>query len=240
MLIAVALSALAAAFALPFVMSGGDDEDVDAVSPESEGAFDDLTDLVEAPLFSREYFTVHAGEGLFELSEFRAEFDTCVIKCPDLEVAFETGANDEGIPQVYVTLANGEEMTVSFPGLSDVPGDAVQIEVPVSEVEGPVMLSLNDVMSSGTGDAAEPANPVFSLDAWDDGNDAIYDEPAGDLADLVPLAPGAGDAGDEPSDLVGELFPVAPSDPETDDQPSGGVPDVTPIGPNPATEVLGA
>lgn len=245
MLIAIALSGLAAAFAAPIILSSNDDDDEDLLVADPASGDEETSDLLEEAFLPEEadadadattdgeVFDLVAGEGEYEFEEFDPEQDVARIEMASEDATITTGFADDGTPEVYATMPDGEEMTLCFPGLSDVPGAAIELVIPEGDDGAPLHLSLNEVLGLGTADDDAAAHTTFVLDGWGDFGDGVFDEPTDDLDGLVPIAPGDGDEVDEPTDPIDDLLPVAPGSGDDEDTPVDPLPDVTPVAPNP-------
>ena len=240
MLIVLALSGLAAAFAAPIILSKEDDDD-DPVSP-IPGSEEEQQDLLEIALSSDagveagSAFTLSAAPGDYEFEEFDPSEDVLHLEMPGDDATIEAGLSEDGIPEIIATLPGGEAMTLRFPNLPAVPGSAVEIVIP-DTVDGPLTLSLDEVLDLGTIEENTPAETVFLLDGWGEYGDGVLDHPIDDTSSLFPLAPGVGEDIDASSDPLDDLLPVAPGAGDAVDLPPDPLPWSQPVTPNPGDDL---
>jgi len=258
MLLTLALGAFAAAFAAPFLLSSDDEEeDPPVAEPEIEGNAPtaNLLAFADEAETGRE-FSLPVAPGDFVLEAFDPEKDSCVVTVEDIDVMVETGWEDDGTP--YISMGVGAAAsTVTFPGLEDVPSDAVDFLVPESEGEDAVTLSLTEVLQLGKVVQASPGATTYVLDGGDEHPANIFDDTLEDLGDLMPVPPtpgdladeattilddllpvpaGAGDVIDEATEAIDDLLPLAPGDGDAVDLLPDPLTDVVPVAPNPGDE----
>ncbi len=267
MLIAIALTGLAAAFVAPIFLGSDDaDEDTGPVIADDNAddvhvgdLIDELDQELDTPVSEpldepphvseelnsaddKELFEVRFAEGIYEFEEFNPVTDVVRVHMTSADATVETGMSEDGAPEVLITNPDGDEMALSFPGFADVPVEGVEITV-LEGASDTISLMLSEILSRGVQDMSDEAEPdpeTLGLDKWDAEEDTILDDPIDDLADLVPLAPGSGDDVDTGTDALDDLVALTAGGGDDVDVPVDPLPDVNPIAPNPGDETEGS
>lgn len=217
--------------ALTDAVGPGDPEDAGLQeAPNDTFIQDNPADLfVQDVLPQGETFGLSAQQGTFELEDFDPRVDIARIEMPDDSAAIQTGLAFDGTPEVYATLSDGSEMTLTFPGLAEVPENAIEFSIPQEDGGEDLVLSLADVIELGGDDPAiEPLEDTISNifvmgDAPEDLPSDLYDQPVDDLDGLVPVSAGSGDDLDDVTEMLDDLMPVAPGSGDDIDTPTDQV-----------------
>lgn len=200
--------------------------------------------FVQDALPEGETFGLDAGAGTFEFEDFDPRVDIARIDMPDDAATIRTGLAPDGTPEVSASLSDGSDMTLTFPGLTEVPERAIEFTIPSEDGDEDMVLSLAQVLELGADIDPEdevaqaPASIFVMEDDYDPLGLGALDNPIDDLADLLPLAPGSGDAVDELTDPLDDLLPVAPGGGDDVDTPLDPLPGGVPVAPNPGDEVV--
>lgn len=170
------------------------------------------------------------------LGDFDATHDTCTISTDSWDSEFTLAVDPEGKgATLSFTNAAGEMTRLHFPGLSQVPVEAISLRIDAGDGAGPTVLALaevfaaaDEVSASSEGDGeGDPAMPLAPVDP------DLPDDPTVPIDGVTPLAPVDPDLPD--------ILPDDPSDadilaPESEDDP--GLPlgrDPSPIHVDPRT-----
>ena len=193
--------------------------------------------FVQDALPEGETFGLEAGAGTFEFEDFDPRVDVARIDMPDDAATIQTGLAPDGTPEVSASLSDGSEMTLTFPGLSEVPEHAIEFSIPREDGDDDMVLSLSSVLELGsdaptTDGLASSASSFFVMeDDFDHLGLGALDDPIDDLDELLPLAPGSGDAVDGLTDPLDDLLPTAPGGGDDIDTPVDPLTDVDPVAP---------
>lgn len=228
MLFALVFGGLAAAIAAPVLMSSDADtddglSDPDLGSDRSGGG--SLLDMATLPEFE---FDLGWDEGDYTLPDFDPVADTCDIDISDLDTDFEMGWREE-TGAFFTAVSNDETLTVSFPGLDEVPMDAVRVTVDDPDGDGTLTLTLTEIFARGS--QSSPEIKTLLLDGGDAHPADFFDEPFGDFGGLVPISPEPGDAVDTGTGPVDDIAPLLPEPGDQIDVPDGGGTVGTPLQP---------
>lgn len=232
MLLTLALGAFAAAFAAPFLLSSDDDEeDAPVAEPEIEGnaSTENLLAFADEAETGRE-FALPSAPGDYVLEGFESETDRCVVTVGDIDVMVETGWEEDGTP--YLSTGVGEAAsTVTFPGLEDVPSDAVTFLVPESGGGDAVSLSLTEVLQLGKLAETITGPTTYVLDGGQEHPADIFEDTLEDLGDLMPVLPATGDLADEATTILDDLLPIPSGAGDHIDEATEALDDLLPLAP---------
>lgn len=197
--------------------------------------------FVQDTLPEGETFGLEARAGSFEFEDFDPRVDVARIDMPDDTAMIRTGLATDGTPEVTASLSDGSDMTLTFPGLTEIPDRAIEFVIPGEDGDEDMVLSLADVLELGSDPSAEGAAPesIFVMEeAFDPLGLGALDDAIDDLADLLPLSPGTGDDIDELTEALDDLLPTPPGGGDDVDTPVEPLPGVAPISPNPGDETV--
>ena len=205
MLLAMIIAGFAAAAIVPMVLSGDEDDDVDAL-PEG-----DESDLLEDLTISEgAIYEIPSVAAETVLNSFDPDLDRITINTDSWDTEFILEELEDGGVALRFDTPEGNASVV-FPDLGELPVEAIEIAVQESDETVPSFVSLADIFD----DEPEEETPVTPTDgdAEEDGGSS------GDEADpLAPVDPDAPEP-DNPDEPIDEVLP--PTDPDAPEDAPG-------------------